>query len=328
MSRPTDLIPVPQTYVALRGTLVDPVEAALAGVVSDATLVVYERDLRVFVSDLYDLLGIEPQQATVDDLLHWWQWMRRQPTATGTAPKPATVNRKVASVRRLYKAMYLRSIIDRNVADILANLKIDRMPQGRALTQEETNVLLEVASPCGTLINLRDRLVLHFLVLTGCRTTELCKAQVSDLRTTGGRRMVRVIRKGGKEDNVALPGELPLLMDSWLHRTDIVEGPIIRGFARSPDGAVIRSGSLGRRSIHMIVKTRAEQAGLGDDVGPHDLRKTWVTAALDMGVPIHTVARGAGHASVDTTNRYNIQREFMQNNPGDAVARWLKGEKA
>jgi integrase len=72
---------------------------------------------------------------------------------------------------------------------------------------------------------------------------------------------------------------------------------------------VLKSGKINRKrmnppSIYDMLKKRARQAGV-PDFSPHDLRRTFVGDMLDRGVDIATVANIAGHASVDTTRRYD-----------------------
>jgi integrase/recombinase XerD len=45
------------------------------------------------------------------------------------------------------------------------------------------------------------------------------------------------------------------------------------------------------------------------DFSPHDLRWSFVTEPLDMGVDINTVSKMAGHSSVNTTSRYDRRPE-------------------
>jgi len=62
------------------------------------------------------------------------------------------------------------------------------------------------------------------------------------------------------------------------------------------------------QAIRDVVDKRAEQAGI-PHVSPHDLRRSFVSDLLDCGVDIATVASMAGHASVQTTARYDRRGE-------------------
>ena len=65
---------------------------------------------------------------------------------------------------------------------------------------------------------------------------------------------------------------------------------------------------LNAQTIYDVLKKRALQAGVGD-FSPHDFRRTFVGDMLERGVDIATVANIAGHASVDTTRRYDRRPE-------------------
>jgi integrase len=78
--------------------------------------------------------------------------------------------------------------------------------------------------------------------------------------------------------------------------------PMLKG------GDKLRVRRLNAQTIYDMLKRRAGEAGL-NDFSPHDFRRTFVGDLLDRGVDIATVANMAGHASVDTTRRYDRRPE-------------------
>jgi len=62
------------------------------------------------------------------------------------------------------------------------------------------------------------------------------------------------------------------------------------------------------QAIYYLLKNRQQEAGL-DDFTPHDLRRTAITDLLSAQVDVLTVSAIAGHASADTTRRYDRRSE-------------------
>jgi integrase len=75
---------------------------------------------------------------------------------------------------------------------------------------------------------------------------------------------------------------------------------------------------LTSQAIYNLVKSRAVQAGVSD-FSPHDFRRTFVGDMLERGVDIATVANIAGHASVDTTRRYDRRPEEVKKKAARAL---------
>ena len=58
------------------------------------------------------------------------------------------------------------------------------------------------------------------------------------------------------------------------------------------------------QALMLRLKRRARQAAIAD-CSPHDLRRTFVSAALKAGADLAMVQQLAGHASPTTTARYD-----------------------
>jgi site-specific recombinase XerD len=69
-------------------------------------------------------------------------------------------------------------------------------------------------------------------------------------------------------------------------------------------GSVLPESSLSTTAMHKILGKRSAEAGV-KDIGWHDFRRTNASKLLDTGEDIATVAALLGHASVNTTKRYD-----------------------
>lgn len=67
-----------------------------------------------------------------------------------------------------------------------------------------------------------------------------------------------------------------------------------------------------------MYKARAEQARVAD-FSPHDVRRSFISDALDAGVDVLTVSKLAGHADPKTTSRYDCRGERAKRQAADAI---------
>ncbi len=67
-----------------------------------------------------------------------------------------------------------------------------------------------------------------------------------------------------------------------------------------------------------MCERRAADAGIAAFT-PHDLRRSFVSHLLDAGVDLVTVQRLAGHASPETTSRYDRRGEETKRKAAEAL---------
>ena len=73
------------------------------------------------------------------------------------------------------------------------------------------------------------------------------------------------------------------------------------------------------------MRRSARRAGITKRVGPHTLRHSFITAALDAGVPLRDVQEAASHADPRTTIRYDRARVSLDRQATYIVAAFVAG---
>jgi integrase/recombinase XerD len=173
----------------------------------------------------------------------------------------------------------------------------DESPQ-QHLTREQLKAMLAVSDADGGSTS-----ALLALLCLGLRITEAVEARIENITTTGGRRIVRVIRKGTKVDNIPIPDP------SWAR--------IQRASGGRRSGPVLMNGArpMSRRKAYHLVADIAARAGIEGKVGPHTVRHAVVTHLLEDGVPLHLVQYTVGHSDSKTTIRYWRTKGKLDDSP-------------
>ncbi|XTZ15538.1 tyrosine recombinase XerC [Micromonospora echinospora] len=145
---------------------------------------------------------------------------------------------------------------------------------------------------------LRDRALLELLYATGVRISEACGLDTGDV--DHGRRLIRVLGKGGRERSVPYGLPAQRAVDEWLRRGR----PVL---ARPGCGDALLLGARGGRlhptTARRIVSGHADAAGL-PHTSPHDLRHSAATHLLEGGADLRAVQEILGHSSLASTQIY------------------------
>jgi len=96
-----------------------------------------------------------------------------------------------------------------------------------------------------------------------------------------------------------LMGPAAQALNAWLEGSGVTSGAIFRRIRRTK--AV---EPLSGQAVWLIVKRRAQLAGLEGDFGAHSLRSGFVTEAGRQNVPLGEAMGLTGHRSVQTFLRY------------------------
>jgi integrase/recombinase XerD len=137
------------------------------------------------------------------------------------------------------------------------------MSGGRGLDRNEVGAIV-VAAGLGTPA---EHALISLLALNGLRVSEATGADIEDLSTQRGHRVLAITRKGGKKAIAPLAPRTARTID--LAVGERCDGPI---FLRATRDRLDRHGA-GR-----IARRVARRAGLAKNIGPHSLRHAFITA--------------------------------------------------
>jgi integrase/recombinase XerD len=128
-----------------------------------------------------------------------------------------------------------------------------------------------------------EHLMVRLMTDAGLRRDEVVNLKVRHV----GSKALRLRGKGGKDRTVPLTDELKLAL-----------APFCEG--KSPEDSVV---GIGEKGIYGCVKRLARRVGK-PELHPHSLRHSFSTRLMEAGVQARIIQELMGHASLDTTQRY------------------------
>jgi integrase/recombinase XerC len=260
------------------------------------TVSAYRRDLEAFNEFVGDELGASAALADIDRTL-----IRRYLGTLAGTRSPATLARKLSSVRALFAYLERQGSLRHNPAALLASPKLRRkLP--RVLAAETLAQVVEAPLASGSALlaeRYRDAALLELLYGSGLRVSEVAGIDVQHVSLTAGE--LRVLGKGRKERVVPVGSKACAALALYLERrSDLVPG------SDAPHALFVsrRRRRLSVRWIQKLVQ-RYGSAGAGrPDLHPHALRHSCATHMLEGGADLRAIQEMLGHASLATTERY------------------------
>jgi site-specific recombinase XerD len=247
---------------------------------------------------------------------------------------PASAARKLTAVSGWYAWLARRGHIAASPADGIARPRTaSHGPSTPVLTRDQALRLVRAADTAPGPQRARTSALVAMLLFTGARVSEVIGADVGDLGTERGRRVLRVTRGDGERRSLPLPGPAAIRIDAYLaRRPDLAGGPGHRGRPApgDRDKVLFATGTGGRlfaADVWRVMRRLAAQAGLPDDVtgrlGPEAMRHSFATLYLDAGGSLSDLQEVMGHADPRTTRRYDRARQAPARSPGDVLAAYL-----
>ena len=232
---------------------------------------------------------------------------------------PATMARKIATLRSFHRWLEKRSLIAINPMLMIRTPKQSkRLPKAIDVIQVEK---LLSAPDHTNILGARDRAILETLYSTGIRVSELVGINRGDIDEAGATLIVR--GKGRRERIVPLGTHALAALRHYGGMLDTLTNGSVQGpDPQAPLFINKHGGRLSTRSVRRKVSKYLAQAGLDPNISPHTLRHSFATHLLDNGADLRSVQELLGHQSLSTTQVYtHLTSQRMRDAYNDAHPR-------
>jgi integrase/recombinase XerC len=219
---------------------------------------------------------------------------------------PATIARRVSTVRRLFKLARRYSLIDWTIDVDTPHVVAYRDTAGPGRAGWLRILEHATAAADRSTKGKRDLAVVRLIHDQGLRRAEVGELDLVDWEPDSGRLWVR---GKGKSDKSPIRLNRPTIaaLVAWLEVRPATNSPAL--FVRFDRSAGNNPGRLDDRTLLLIVRELARKAGLRCRVGCHSLRHEAVTRILELtNGNIDAAQKFARHADPKTTQRYNDNR--------------------
>jgi integrase/recombinase XerD len=264
------------------------------------------RAYRLDVTHFMRTLGIaridELRQADHRAVIAWERFMRESEHAASS-----TIRRRLAALSSLYKHLVRHGHAPKNPVAEVERPAINR-DEGSTLAfaKIEARKLLD-APPEDTIAGLRDRAILSVGLQVGLRRAEIAALRVGDLHQNRGYDSLRVMRKGGRRDALAINPQTAARLRSYLEKAGNgadIDGPLFRPLKHNGKRDEARR-HMDPDAIDRVVRKYAAGLGLDRGYSAHSMRATFITTALENGAQLEDVQKAAGHRDPSTTKLYD-----------------------
>ncbi|MGA2140988.1 MAG: tyrosine recombinase XerC [Brevinematales bacterium] len=211
--------------------------------------------------------------------------------------KPATIERKVASLKSLFKYMIRTDVIHKNPAALISSPKKEKRLPAVLENSEMTELIGHI--PETDPLSIRNKAIVVLLYASGLRVSELTGLDLGEIDFGEG--VILVTGKGNKQRIVPAGATALLMMKKYL--------AVRRELApkTGDTGALFLTKSGKRiqdRMIRYIINRYIGELSIQKHVSPHTLRHTFATHLLQNGAGIRVIQEMLGHESLSTTQIY------------------------
>ena len=258
---------------------------------SPLTVTAYQKDLNQFLVFLAisesELLTVTHQQVR--------SWMV---TLMDQGNEAKTINRKISSLRSLYKFLQRNELITTNPMTQVRAPKIPkRLPV--VITEQKMDTLLDGGFDFSDgFSGLRDRLIIELLYGTGIRLAELVGLKDEDVDVY--EQQIRVLGKRNKQRIIPVHSSLAKLIADYKFRK------LSQNFNNKSKTLIVTDNGrdIYPKFVYRTVRIVLSAVSTHDKKSPHILRHSFATSLLNRGADLNAIKELLGHSSLAATQVY------------------------
>ncbi len=265
---------------------------------STHTITAYKKDLHQFSTYLkayYPSINLETALH-----IHIRAW---QVELLSLNVSPRSINRKLSSLRSLYKFGIRKGFLENNpMLKIIPPKTPKKLPD--TIPNDKLKPMFDIQANNGKLSFsfLRDYLIIEILYGTGMRRQELIDLKMDSIDRSY--QQLKVIGKGNKQRILPLTAQLIDSIDMYLVAARDYFG--LDGI--TPEGEYLLHTNNGKKLypklIFNVVKKYLSTITTAKKRSPHVLRHSFATHLMDNGADLNAVKKLLGHSSLSATQIY------------------------
>jgi integrase/recombinase XerC len=226
--------------------------------------------------------------------------------------QPATINRRVATLRSLVKFANTLGLVSWTLS--IKNLPVLPYRDTDGPDRDGFRAMLAAAGTQPGPKGLRDVALLRLLHDLGLRRSEAVRLDVEDVDLPGNRILILGSGRSQKKEPVTLPEPTRAALAAWLEARGSEPGPLFINFDRAGKGY-----RLTGTAVYHIVGRLGTKAGLS--VHPQELRHLAITTALERtDGDVRAVATFSRHKDLRPLSRYHDNRQDLAGKVAALVA--------
>lgn len=269
--------------------------------VKDTTLKNYASYLRHFFSWIQNN---HIQQPTRDDIKMYKSVLEQEiSTRSGRPLSAGTRAQYLSAVKHFFKWTASEGIYP-NIADNIKTAKINRKIQHKDPLQGTDAKRILDSIDKSTEQGARNYAIILLCLTAGLRIIEIQRADLGDIKTIAGEKVLFIQRKGHDAKDVykkLIPAVQDAITDYLKFRPEAKKSePLFVGTSNRAKGQRITEPSISR----LIKRTFISAGYESERLTAHSLRHTAITMLLKSGATIQEAADFADHASPNTTMVY------------------------